>query len=78
MPEPLSRLRLARDEINKTEPVEEPPIMPARELLRVQPVSDVMNSRRLLDHLVGGREQRRRHGEAERLGGFEVDDKFEL
>jgi hypothetical protein len=27
----------------------------------------------LLDHLVGGREQRRRHLEAERPGGLEID-----
>lgn len=29
----------------------------------------------LFDNLVGGCEQRWRHREAERLGGFEVDDK---
>src|SRR5947209_8103442 len=31
-----------------------------------------------LDHLVGGGEQRRRHGEAERLGSPEVNDEVEL
>jgi len=31
-----------------------------------------------LDHLVRGRQQRFRDGEAERLGGLEVDDEFEF
>src|SRR5262249_34853224 len=33
-------------------------------------------SAELLDHLIGARKHRRRHGEAERFGGLEVDDQF--
>jgi hypothetical protein len=32
----------------------------------------------LLDHLIGGRQQRFRDRDAERLGGLEVDHQFEL
>src|SRR5258708_7243750 len=32
----------------------------------------------LLDHLIGGRQQCRRHGEAKRFRRLEVDDQFEL
>src|SRR5258708_28691065 len=32
----------------------------------------------LFDHLVGAAEQRDRNGDAERLGGLEVDDEFHL
>jgi hypothetical protein len=32
----------------------------------------------LFDQLVGGRQQRFRDGQAERLGGFQVDDELEL
>src|SRR5262245_47539988 len=32
----------------------------------------------LLDHLVGAAKQRRRHGEAERLGGLEIDGQLYL
>jgi len=31
-----------------------------------------------LDHLVGGHEQHRRHGEAQRLRGLQIDDELEL
>src|SRR5262249_17365079 len=33
---------------------------------------------RLLDHLVGAREQRGRHLEAKRRGGFEINNQLEL
>jgi hypothetical protein len=32
----------------------------------------------LLDHLISGRQQRLRDGEAERLGGLEVDDELDF
>ena len=32
----------------------------------------------LFDHLVGGRQDRGRHREAERLGGLQVDNQFKL
>jgi len=31
-----------------------------------------------LDHLIGAAEQRQRHGDAKRLGGFEVDQQIDL
>src|SRR5262245_43997832 len=34
--------------------------------------------RGLLDHLVGAAQQRERNGDAERLGGLEVDDQLDL
>jgi hypothetical protein len=37
-----------------------------------------MNSRRLTDHRVGRGRQRVRNGEAERFGGFEVDEELDL
>jgi hypothetical protein len=33
---------------------------------------------RLFDHLVGGNEQRLRHGQTERLGGLQVDYQFKF
>jgi len=32
----------------------------------------------LFDHLVGAGDERRRHGEAERPGRYQIDDKLEL
>ena len=43
---------------------------------RFVPNPDV--SQRLFDHLVGAGEERGCYGEAERLGGFEVDQKLKL
>ena len=43
--------------------------------LRPPPIPDIRHS---FDHLVGAREQGRRHGEAERLSSLEIDHKLKL
>jgi len=43
-----------------------------------RPPSSVMNSLRLIDHLVGAREQRGWHFDANGLGGLEIDGQLKL
>ena len=52
--------------------------MPTRELLRSAAVSDVMNSRRSLDDLVGASEQRRWNLKAKGFGGLDIDHELIL
>src|SRR5262245_6388032 len=51
------------------------------QIRREVPIGDLSRCSKLSDllyHLVGNREQRRRHGEAEHAGGLHVDDQLEL
>ena len=48
----------------------------ARSLAQLSPKNSRIRS--LFDHLVGAGEQHRRHLQAERLSGLEVDDELEL
>jgi hypothetical protein len=43
-----------------------------------KPVVSTRSKRRLFDYLVGGHLHDRRHCEAERLCGLEIDDEFDL
>jgi hypothetical protein len=57
---------------------------------RFVPVADILRRKKskafrqnrslgqLFDHLVGAAEQRDRHGDAERLGGLEIDNQLDL
>ena len=42
------------------------------------PLSATSGLVRLFDHLVGTIQQRRQHREAERLGGFQIDNEFKF
>ena len=42
------------------------------------PQTDSCIAAKLIDHLIGQREQRGRHGEAERIRGLAINDEFEL
>jgi hypothetical protein len=50
------------------------------QIRRDVPITDICSAANcsLFDYLVGGGEQGRRHGEAQRLRGDEIDDKIEL
>src|SRR5271154_952474 len=52
--------------------------VPANDGIRLRPRRPSGGLTLSLDHLIGGRQQSFRDGKAERLGGLEVDDQFEL
>jgi len=53
-----------------------PAPVPARAAWRPRATSQSLNRVSSLNHLVGGREQRGRQGEANRFGDFEIDHEF--